>query len=70
VKLPRQAKSVVKVPVPFAMTEDVGLGDAIKRLTSTVGISPCEGCARRAAYLDQRVVFTSRRDGQDRGRSR
>src|SRR5690348_12622025 len=44
VKLPKQVKSVVRVPVPFALTEEVGLGDAIKQLTSMVGVSPCEGC--------------------------
>jgi hypothetical protein len=61
-KLPKQVKNVVTVRVPFEMTEDVGLGDAIKHLTSMVGIRPCEGCGRRAATLNRHVVFTSKRN--------
>ena len=45
----------------FASEEDVGLGDAIKRATSTAGIRPCGGCERRAAALNRWFAFTSRR---------
>ncbi len=44
----------------FVADEDVGLGDAIKRATSTVGITPCGGCGRRAAALNRWMVFSGR----------
>jgi hypothetical protein len=53
---PRQ----VRLP-GFVVDEPVGLGDVVKRATSAVGIKPCGGCARRAAALNRRVVFTGRR---------
>jgi hypothetical protein len=45
----------------FVSDEDIGLGDAIKRATSAVGIKPCGGCRRRAAALNRWVVFTGPR---------
>jgi hypothetical protein len=45
----------------FVRDEDVGLGDAIKRTTSIVGIRPCGGCGRRAAALNRRLIFSGRR---------
>jgi hypothetical protein len=44
----------------FVSDEPIGLGDAIKRATTAVGIKPCGGCAERAARLNSRVVFTPR----------
>lgn len=44
----------------FVRDEDVGLGDVVKRATSTVGIRPCGGCERRAAVLNRWVAFTSK----------
>jgi hypothetical protein len=44
----------------FVADEDVGLGDAIKRATSTVGIRPCGGCGRRAAALNRWMAFSGR----------
>jgi hypothetical protein len=44
----------------FVSDEDVGLGDAIKRVTYAVGIRPCGGCERRAAALNRWFVFTGR----------
>ena len=61
-KLPEQAKTIMRVRVPFEMTDDIGLGDAIKRLTSKVGMKPCDGCNRRAAALNRLMVFTGRRN--------
>lgn len=57
-KLPKQSKTVIRVHVPIEMADDVGLGDVIKRITSSVGIKPCEGCERRAAFLNSHIVFT------------
>jgi len=45
----------------FISDEDVGLGDVIKRVTSTAGIRPCGGCAERAAALNRWLVFSGRR---------
>lgn len=44
----------------FITEEDVGLGDAIARVSRTVGIRPCGACARRAAAWNRWVVFTGR----------
>ena len=54
-------KEPYRVRLPgFVSEEDVGLGDAIKRATSTVGIRPCGGCGRRAAALNRWMVFSGR----------
>jgi hypothetical protein len=58
--LPKQAKAPVRIAVPFEIDHDVGLGDAVKRLTSKVGIEPCAPCRERAAALNRQVVFTGR----------
>jgi len=61
----RQAKNAedrphqVRLP-GFITEEDVGLGDVIKRVTSSFGIRPCGGCQRRAAALNRWLVFTGR----------
>ena len=39
----------------FLVREEVGLGDAIKRVTYAVGIKPCGGCEKRAARLNRWV---------------
>jgi hypothetical protein len=44
----------------FVSDEEIGLGDAIKRVTSSMGFRPCGGCERRAAALNKWVVFTRR----------
>jgi hypothetical protein len=44
----------------FIVDEEIGLGDAIKRTTSYIGIKPCGGCGRRAAMLNRWLVFNHR----------
>jgi len=44
----------------FVTDEDVGLGEAIKRVTRTLGVRTCGGCERRARALDRWLVFTGR----------
>ncbi|HJT57939.1 MAG TPA: hypothetical protein VJ761_15660 [Ktedonobacteraceae bacterium] len=44
----------------FVSDEDIGLGDVIKRVTSTAGIQPCGGCEKRAAALNHWLVFSGR----------
>jgi hypothetical protein len=56
---PRPPRTV-RLPV-FVAESQVGLGDAIKRATSAVGIKPCGGCERRAQWLNARVSLTGRR---------
>ncbi|MCT2590748.1 hypothetical protein LHJ74_12645 [Streptomyces sp. N2-109] len=41
---------------------EMGLGDALTRVTTTVGIRPCGGCARRAAALNRWMAFGGRPD--------
>ena len=48
----------------FVTNHEIGLGDLIKRGTYAVGVKPCEGCQRRAEFLNRRVVF--RRGSQGR----
>lgn len=45
----------------FLVDEEIGLGDVLKRVTTTVGLRPCGGCIQRAAALNQRFVFSNRR---------
>jgi hypothetical protein len=42
----------------FIKDEEIGLGDAVKRLTYAFGLKPCGGCAQRAASLNRWMVFT------------
>jgi hypothetical protein len=45
----------------FVSDEDIGLGDVVKRVTSTFEIRACGGCERRAAALNRWFVFTTQR---------
>jgi hypothetical protein len=50
-----------RVRLPGLVSDkDIGLGDAIKRVTYALGIQPCAGCERRAAALNRWFVFTGR----------
>ena len=50
-----------RVRLPGFITEaEVGLGDAIARVSRTVGIKPCGACAHRAAAWNRWIVFTGR----------
>jgi hypothetical protein len=59
----RPAPRRVRLP-GFIADEDVGLGDAVKRATSTIGVRPCGGCAKRAEALNRWVTFTGPRSGR------
>jgi hypothetical protein len=37
----------------FIVTEPVGLGAVVKRITSAAGLRPCEPCEQRAARLNR-----------------
>ena len=45
----------------FITDEEVGLGDVIKRATTTFGIRPCGSCEQRAAALNRWLTFSGRR---------
>lgn len=45
----------------FIVQEPTGAGRVVSRLTSAVGIRPCEPCRRRAARLDHWLRFEPRR---------
>jgi hypothetical protein len=51
----------IRISVPFTRGKTVGLGDAVKRATSSVGIKPCGGCQRRAEALNRKIVFGPRK---------
>ena len=54
-----QEHSPHRVRLPgFLIEEQIGLGDAVKRMTYGAGIKPCGGCERRAAKLNRWVVFS------------
>jgi len=47
----------------FLVETEIGLGDAIKRTTSYLGIKPCGGCQERAKALNRFLTFTKERSG-------
>lgn len=44
----------------FIIDEPVGLGDLIKRATSSLGVKPCGGCEARASALNRWLVFSGK----------
>jgi hypothetical protein len=55
----KSAPPAHRVRLPgFLRDEDVGLGDVIKRATSSIGIRPCGGCLKRAAALNRWITFS------------
>lgn len=48
---------IVRLP-GFLVEEEIGLGDAIKRVTNAMGIQPCSGCEQRAASLNRWMKFS------------
>lgn len=57
----KKERQPYRLRLPGFITEDVGLGDVIKRATYAVGIKPCGGCERRATTLNGWLVFSSGR---------
>jgi hypothetical protein len=56
---PQPERQPHRVRLPgFINEEEVGLGDAIKRVTYAMGIRPCGGCEKRAAALNRWMSFT------------
>jgi hypothetical protein len=42
------------------VADEIGLGDAMKRATYGMGLTPCRACEKRAAALNRFLVFSSR----------
>lgn len=56
---PQPGRQPHRVRLPgFLIEEEIGLGDAIKRATYSMGIKPCGGCEKRAAALNRWMTFT------------
>jgi len=54
-------KKTFRVRLPgFVSDDEIGLGDVVKRATTSLGIRPCGGCQKRADALNRRVVFIPR----------
>ena len=53
----RRARYHVRIP-GFISDEELGLADAIRRVTDAAGIKPCGGCRRRAAALNRWLAFS------------
>jgi hypothetical protein len=51
-KIPRP----IRLPVP-GLRRTVGIGQALKKMTTSLGVPPCASCGGRARWLDRRVVF-------------
>jgi hypothetical protein len=58
-KRPRAARRI-RIP-GFVSDREIGLGDAITRATTYVGVEACGGCRRRAATLNRWLVFHGKR---------
>lgn len=50
----------ISLPGWLMHEEEVGLGTAIKRLSSHFGMRPCSGCDRRAEALNEWIAFNRR----------
>jgi len=57
VRIPRR----LQIRVPFRTDKPpIGLGDVVKKVTTTMGFRPCSGCQRRAEAMNRMVQFTGR----------
>jgi hypothetical protein len=56
------ARHRVRLP-GFIATEEVGLGDLVRRTTYALGFESCGGCERRAAVLNRWLSISGGRSG-------
>jgi hypothetical protein len=55
----KRSREPYRVRLPgFLIEGEIGLGDAIKRMTYSLGVKPCGGCEKRAAGLNQWLHFS------------
>jgi hypothetical protein len=55
----QENRPLLRIP-GFLNDDDIGLGDAVKELTTAIGIRPCGECERRAAKLNRWLVLKGR----------
>lgn len=56
-----EKKQPLKMRIPGFLREgegEAGLGDLIKRMTTSVGIKPCGGCKKRAEALNNWITIS------------
>ena len=41
------------------LKRNIGLGDAIKKMTTSIGVKPCEACNKRAEKLNEMIQFSN-----------
>lgn len=59
---PEQPAPEHVIQVPFLGPEQsVGLGDLVAKVTTSVGITPCEPCEKRRARMNAWVVIEPRK---------
>lgn len=56
-KSAEHATHSVRLP-SFLVSQPVGLGTVVKRVTKSIGVRPCGGCEQRAAQLDKWLSFS------------
>lgn len=59
----QEEKKPVNLKIPGFLRDDeatVGLGDLIKRVTTSVGIKPCEPCNKRAQILNTWMTISKK----------
>ena len=49
------------VRLPGFIRNEIGLGDAVSKVTTALGVRPCGGCSKRATALNRRVILSGRR---------
>jgi hypothetical protein len=59
-KQPERPTHRMRLPGFLLNEDELGLGDAIKRVTYAMGIKPCGGCEKRAVALNRWMVFSRR----------
>lgn len=51
----------LRVRLPGFIDEEIGLGDAVKRVTHLAIRRPCGGCEQRAAALNRWIVLSGKK---------
>lgn len=58
INTPSDERRSNRINLPVFTREEIGLGDVIKKITTSVGFTPCGGCQRRAEALNRWIVFS------------
>jgi hypothetical protein len=55
-----RSRRTARIP-GFNPDAEIGLGDVVTRVTTTIGIRPCGGCHRRAEAMNSWLAFSGTR---------